>query len=487
MNDHAGRDGPHHQVRSKKHHVFKCSVLALIMMGTQLVFNIGLFALLISDKGGGEQMPPLMERIRVRRRGHNSHATASSATSSTSANADRQLEGGTEPEGASSNDASIRGYDVVTVVHHDDLDTFVNWGLRSLEDNLLDFDGLIYAVGTVQAEQKLQSMKTEREGNITAWKRLRPVSEKIYPFALEDIQNTVSVKKSWVYQQMLKLHVYRTFTKEDIPLRRHFLVIDADTVVLRPIRMQDTDGRWFMSIASHNSGAFSTDCDAGNFIVPELFGPGIPKAFPAYGDEKFTAIAHHMLFDGKYLDDLLDYLEEKYGRPATDILPSRQSYLSEYEVYAAWMMTHHKQSIALRPLPYVNWGRADEVSLNIAKQYGSTYLTNHDEWGEANLCCVNAAWPNSSIAQLEAIHTPECRCCKPPCQRTRIDCQVLGIDGCRNVDSVEDGKYMVFDPLSEEYGNRFKQLFSLIKKQNEEIAQVKSTIDTLMGRLPPKA
>ena len=64
---------------------------------------------------------------------------------------------------------------------------------------------------------------------------------------------------------------------------------------------------------------------------------------------------------------------------------------------------------------------------------------------------------------------------------------MLGIDGCRNVDSVEDGKYMVFDHLSEEYGNRFKQLFSLIKKQNEEIAQVKGTIDTLMGRLPPKA
>ena len=435
----AGRESPYHQGagRSKKHHVFKCSVLALIMIGTQLIFNIGLFVLLMSHQGGGEQMPPLMERFRVRRRGHSSQAAASSAiASSTSANADRQLEVGTEITNSDSD--SIRGYDIVTVVHHDDLDTFVTWGLQSLEDKLLDFDGLIYAVGTVQAEQKLQSLKAEREGNTTAWKRLRPISERIYPFALEDIQNTVSVKKSWVYQQVLKLYVYRTLTKQDIPLRRHFLVIDADTVLLRPIRMQDTNGRWFMNIASHNSGAFSTDCDAGNFIVLELFGPGIPKAFPAYGDEKFTAIAHHMLFDGKYLDDMLNYLEEKYGRPATDVLPSRKSYLSEYELYAAWMMTHHKESIALRPLPYVNWGRADEVTLDMAKQYGSTYLSNHDEWGPANLCCVNAAWPNSSIAQLEAIHTPECACCSPPCQHTRIDCQVLGIDGCGNVDSVED-------------------------------------------------
>ena len=53
------------------------------------------------------------------------------------------------------------GYDVVVVVHHDDMDVLIEWGLQSFQDYLVDFDneGKIYAIGTPQAVDKLQSLK----------------------------------------------------------------------------------------------------------------------------------------------------------------------------------------------------------------------------------------------------------------------------------------------------------------------------------------
>ena len=56
-----------------------------------------------------------------------------------------------------------RGYDVVVVVHHDDMETLINHGLQSFDEYLVDLDkdARLYAICTKEAEAKLNLLKRE--------------------------------------------------------------------------------------------------------------------------------------------------------------------------------------------------------------------------------------------------------------------------------------------------------------------------------------
>ena len=359
-----------------------------------------------------------------------------------------------DDDGPPSRDTS-RGYDVIIVVHHDDMDTLIEWGLQSFQDKLVDFDsgGRIFAIGTTQAVDKLQSLKKKSHATGSVWSRLYPINENIYPFGLADIQNVVTKKPTWNFQQLLKMYAHRALTAKGYKVRRHFLVIDADTVLVNPLSMQEQKekvvdgGRWFVCIASFSSGAFKNDCDIGPPLVTEALGPQFQRSFPHHGKEKFTTICHHMLFDGVFLGGMLDHIEKKFNqKPWISLGALKRSNLSEYELYVAWLMKNHRESVAARQVPYVNWGRADKESLHIANTFGVKYLTNHDDYTPQNICCVNSQWPSDS-AIFKQLNAPKCRTCSTNKEEiiTHIDCNVLGIDGCHYVNSTDAGGYMIFE------------------------------------------
>ena len=141
--------------------------------------------------------------------------------------------------------------------------------------------------------------------------------------------------------------------------------------------------------------------------------------------------------------------KDKYHQhPWTTLGMLKRSHLSEYEVYLAWVMKSHRESVAVRQIPYVNWGRADEASLGVAKSYGAAYLTNHDEWNPKQICCVNSQWPSGSKDVLRDMGVRGgCRYCSAyKGDVKRINCDVLGIDGCKDVRVVSFPamRYMVF-------------------------------------------
>lgn len=366
-------------------------------------------------------------------------------------------------------------YDVVVTVHHDDMDTFVDWGVVSIATHFADLpdDAKIFAIGTPRAHARLTSIKRDKlrdssdEVTISAWRRVYPVEETIYPFNMTNIgDNRNQNKPTWIFQQLLKLYARRALTAAGIRMRRSYVVLDSDTVLVKDIRMQEPDTfvdeaghrrrRNFACISSDSAGAFRNDCDIAPPLVKEVLGPDWHKAFippPHNATETFTAICHHMLFDGQFLDELLDHIEARSGEPPWVALGSLKVAhgLSEYELYLAWVRRRHPRTVAARQLPYVNWGRADATSLGLAARYGAAFLTNHDDWGARNLCCVNGLWPAEAAGELSRLRpsTPACKCCpaKQTCAPPRIDCRMLGIDGCRDVLSGEGETYMVFDAL----------------------------------------
>lgn len=331
-------------------------------------------------------------------------------------------------------------------------------------------------------------LKAEKTYNATAaernaWSRLFPIPESIYPFTKEEIikfnDKSIQNKPTWVYQQLLKLYSYRALGSHNVPLRRHFLSIDSDTVLLKPLVMQedaeaeaadwedegieegvggagerDTRRRWFVSIASSSSGPFESDLISGTRLMKELFDSAVPKAFPDYGGERFTAITHHMLFDGELLEEMLRAFETRYRLPAWQTLSTlRKSSLSEFELYLAFVMHGYREHIAVRQLPYVNWGRCDQDSIRVATSKDVVYLTSHDDWDELMICCVNSVWLEISNAAVG------CPCCTtipeptrtalglgpfPKCRHRRIDCSTIGIEGCRERQTAGVGPYLIF-------------------------------------------
>ena len=182
------------------------------------------------------------------------------------------------------------GYDVVTVVHHDDMDILIEHGLQSYVDKLIDFpqEARIYAICTEKAMVKLLALKREYEhvndqaqiikSNIhnSTWSRVYPINENIFPFNITDLKNARSDKPTWNYQQLLKLYTHRALTSNGYPVYRKFVVVDADTILTKPLYMEEPplgmqqskdreEGldnvyrRPFVCIASVSSGAFEND------------------------------------------------------------------------------------------------------------------------------------------------------------------------------------------------------------------------------------
>jgi len=188
------------------------------------------------------------------------------------------------------------------------------------------------------------------------------------------------------------------------------------------------------NVASNGMGAFPMDGDVGNTVIPKVFQDAVPKAFPNHNGQCFTAIAHHMMIDGGIMMEMLSAIERIHnGTPAVQVLCQLHNWLSEWELYMAWIMQHHRTRIAVMQIPYVNWGTCDAVTLEFLRQERDVYyLTKHDNFLPNNRCCVNSNWDST-----------DCYCCPVrDCGDLRINCQVLGIAGCR--DDADKG-LMLFD------------------------------------------
>ena len=204
------------------------------------------------------------------------------------------------------------------------------------------------------------------------------INQETYPFSFQEINiDSNGLKPTWYYQQLLKLYSHEVIKGLGYDITEDFLVIDSDTAIVRPVNFflsnqlisqslkggyeKEGAGRYIPlhSVASSKAGSFSNVDNVGSQLANEVFNRKdekigrFKKAFPDHDGTTFTAITHHMIFNSEILREMLDFISGKAGGvKAWRVLSSlKRSVLSEWELYAAYVMHFHRSSIGVRQLP----------------------------------------------------------------------------------------------------------------------------------------
>jgi len=175
------------------------------------------------------------------------------------------------------------------------------------------------------------------------------INERIFPFNLTDLHTFAnsdqSQRNGWYFQQLIKL--YAGLVIPDILPR--WLVIDADTFFLRPT-----------SFIRDNKCLYANGTEYWPYYFHHMSRliPGLKKVEPISG------ICHHMMFEQRFVKELMDLVEQN-GNPFWITFLSKVgseykyggyggSGASEYELYFNYMLTFHRDEIILRPLKWTN-------------------------------------------------------------------------------------------------------------------------------------
>ncbi|SMH41204.1 hypothetical protein [Azospirillum agricola] len=187
------------------------------------------------------------------------------------------------------------------------------------------------------------------------------------PFSIADIRQTLGIgdRAGWYFQQLVKF--YFPFVNPDCSER--YLVIDADTVFLRPCNFIE-DGRVLFN--------FGFEFHPPYFEHMANLHPSLQKGFIHSG------ITHCMMFTRSWLLELMGMVQNAHKRGPfwkifLDCVPpgSRgESGASEYETYFNFCLRWHPNEIVIKRL---RWGnvvdlegiqpdRADYISLHWHKR-----------------------------------------------------------------------------------------------------------------------
>jgi hypothetical protein len=175
------------------------------------------------------------------------------------------------------------------------------------------------------------------------------IDEAIFPFQMSDviaIHGGVNWRNGWYLQQLLKL--YAGFVIPDILPR--YLVVDADTVFLKPTRFISDDNKCFINVGRE-------------YHVPYF--EHMKRMHPTFEKQvRYSGISHHMMFERDYVADMMRLVEEHHNgkifwrvflEEVTDIMGSGAS---EYEMYFNYMIRYHGADFRIRAL---QWGNAPRI------------------------------------------------------------------------------------------------------------------------------
>jgi hypothetical protein len=148
----------------------------------------------------------------------------------------------------------------------------------------------------------------------------------------------------WYFQQFLKWGFVEHSNSSS-----HYLIWDADTVLLRPLEFTDDQSRPFLTTA------------------PEYHPPYFETFFQLFGEtpkEQVSFISQHQLIDKSILRELLAELNSKspdrlgWAWAIIQNLRGQGTNLfSEYETYGHYLRTRYPDTSALRELPWTRDGR----------------------------------------------------------------------------------------------------------------------------------
>ena len=203
--------------------------------------------------------------------------------------------------------------------------------------------------------------------------------EKQYPFTKETLAYEIfkdekraydfihhpKSRVGWIYQQLLK--AYAIFVIPNIS--SNVLVIDADTIFLKPVGFQDpkTGAGLYNPAPEHHQPYFDHNAK----VLP-----GWKKIFP-----KYSAISHHMLFQRSVMNALYDEIESIHKKAAwkvfCEFIDKNHVLAScmciEYELYFNYVFSKTN----LVKIRHLNWDNSSWKNFNQRKNGEYDFLSCH--------------------------------------------------------------------------------------------------------------
>lgn len=247
---------------------------------------------------------------------------------------------------------SFQKFDACIVVHPKDFE-FLDEVVYGLQRHALGLRN-VYVVTTTEGLLRLRNGWSPRINTSNVIVR----SERdVEPCSFEEVQTFgFGSRTGWYYQQLLKLNLD---TIEG--LLEHFLIIDADTVLRRPVLFWD-----------HNSVSLCHTIDKDEFYYRQHIEKLLPSLMPLKNDGH-SAVVHHMPMLKTWLSDMKRLIETQHSGTSF-----HQSFLacvhedykflsgaSEYELYFQYAMHYHPKEITVRKLQHINTGDRKYLKSNL--------------------------------------------------------------------------------------------------------------------------
>jgi len=156
--------------------------------------------------------------------------------------------------------------------------------------------------------------------------------ETVVPFTTDDLRYFVNGvdRSGWVFQQFLKYSLDAVCSEE------HILVLDADTVLLRP-QVFEVNGRIvFLHSDEHHQPYFN--------LYRQLFGSETPT--------NLSFVSHQVILRQSRIRELRNEIRTRHGneewfRAIMNLVTSSPEFaMSEYEIYGQWMLRNYPGEMA---------------------------------------------------------------------------------------------------------------------------------------------
>ena len=167
------------------------------------------------------------------------------------------------------------------------------------------------------------------------------INENIFPFNKETVSKYHGKldRNGWYLQQLLKLYAGKIIPN----ILDKYLVIDSDTFFLKPTTFVENNK------CLYNYG---TEYHIPYFDHMKKLDKELIKI-----DKNKSGICHHMIFETKYIDELISRIEKNHNELFYNIFLKTErtddfSGASEYEIYFNFMLKYNPDKIQIRKL---NW------------------------------------------------------------------------------------------------------------------------------------
>ena len=178
------------------------------------------------------------------------------------------------------------------------------------------------------------------------------IDEAIFPFSMKTIEEHFGKtdRNGWYLQQLLKMYAGKVIKG----LLDRFVCIDADTFFVKPTKFINPDtNKPLYCYSEENHKPYFDHMKKLHISFRKI-------------DLSKSGICHHMVFEKKYLDEIIMFVEERhrfkpfYRLFLENVDPQQILYsgASEFEIYFHYMLQYHKDCIELRRLIWediINW------------------------------------------------------------------------------------------------------------------------------------